>query len=78
MGCGDRSFLHSSKKKKSSTQGAAEHCLQNSNTKLKKKGSRNVDQLSDLDHVVTNASCSQCEARWYVFEGNEAVIKNDH
>ena len=39
---------------------------------LKKKG---VDQLSNLDHVATNASSSQCEAQLYIFEDYEAVIK---
>ena len=67
--------LHSSNTSKSSTQGATGNCSRNSDTKLKKKGNRDVDQLSDLDHVVTNASSSQCEVQLYIFEDNEAVIK---
>ena len=55
--------LPSSKNRKSSTQGAARQCLQNSNTKFKKKSNRNVDNLSDLNYMVTNASPSQCEAQ---------------
>ena len=55
--------LHSSNNRKSSTQGAAGPCLQNSNTKLKKKDNRNVDQVSDLDHVVTYASSSQWKTK---------------
>ena len=66
---------HSSNDRKSPTQGAAGNCLRNINTKLKKKGNQNVDQLSDLDHVATNASSSQCEAQLKIFEDNEAVIK---
>ena len=67
--------LHSSNNTKSSTQGAAGNRLRNSNTILKKKGNRDVDKLSDVDHVVTNASSSQCEAQLCIFEDNEAVIK---
>ena len=33
----------------------------------------NVDQLSDLDHVATNATSAHCEAQLYIFD--EAVIK---
>ena len=51
--------LYPSKSTELPTHGAAGNCLRNSNTKLKKKGNRDVDQLSDLDHVVTNASSSQ-------------------
>ena len=42
---------------------------------LKNKGDQNVEQLSNLDHVATNASSSQCESQLYFFEYNEAVIK---
>ena len=56
-------------------QGAAGNCLRNSDTKLKKKGNQAVDQFSDVDHVVTNASSSQCEAQLHIFEECEAVIK---
>ena len=39
---------------------------------------RNVDQLSNADYVTTNANSSQGECQLYIFEDNEAVIKNDH
>ena len=67
--------LHSSNNRKSSTQGAAGHCLQNSNTKFQKKGNRNVDQMSDLDHMVTNASSYKNKAQLCIFEDSDAVIK---
>ena len=60
--------LHSSNNKKSSTQGAAGNCLQKFNTKFRKKGTQYVDQLSDVDHVATNANSSQCEAQLCIFE----------
>ena len=46
-----------------------------SNFKLKKQGDQNVEQLSNLDHLTTNASPSQCEVPLYIFEDNERVIK---
>ena len=39
------------------------------------KGDRDVEQLSHVDHVTTNAHSSQCESQLYIFEDNEAVIK---
>ena len=44
-----------------------------SNAKLR-KGNQNVEQLSSLDHVATDATYSQCEPLLYIFEDNEAVI----
>ena len=41
----------------------------------KRRGTRDVDELSNVDHVVTNARSSQSEAQLYTFEDNEAVIK---
>ena len=67
-------MLHSSKTKKSSTQEAVQVCLHMSNTKLR-EGNLNVDQLSNLDHVTTNATSSHCEAQLCTFEDDEAVIK---
>ena len=46
-----------------------------SNVKLQRKGDQNVEKLSNLDHLTTNASPSQCEVPLYIFEDNEAVIK---
>ena len=54
--------LHSSKIKKSSFQEAAGNSLHMPNTKLKKNGDQNVDQMSNLDYVATHTSSSQCEA----------------
>ena len=54
------------------TQESKEHLLRNSNTKTKRRGDRDVDELSDFG---TNTSSSQCEARLYIFEDSEAVIK---
>ena len=34
-----------------------------------------VDQLSNVDHVTTNANSSQGESQLYIFEDNEAIIK---
>ena len=62
MGCVIE-MLHSSNNKKSSFQEAAGNSLHMPNTKLKKKSNQKVDQWSNLDHVATNASSSQCEAQ---------------
>ena len=56
--------LHSSNNKNSSILGAAGSCLRNV-TRL--TGNQKVDQLSDLDHVATNASSSQYGAELYIF-----------
>ena len=37
--------------------------IRNSNTKFEKKRNLDVGKLSDVDHVVTDASASQCEAQ---------------
>ena len=54
---------------------AAGNCLRNHKSKPKQKGNRDVEQLSHVDHVTTNANSSQGESQLYVFEDNEAVIK---
>ena len=41
----------------------------------KREVHQNVRRLSSPDHVTTNATPSQCEAQWYIFEDSEAVIK---
>ena len=43
--------------------------------KSKRKGNRDVDQLSDADYVPTNTHSSQGESQLYIVEDNEAVIK---
>ena len=47
----------------------------NPKTKLKCSGNRDVDELSNVDHVVPNASSSEFEVHLYTFENYEAVIK---
>ena len=54
---------------------AAGNCSRNHKSKPKQKGNRDVDQLSHVDYVSTNANSSQGESQLYVFEDNEAVIK---
>ena len=76
--------LHLSINKKSSTQEASGNrsgsketegnCMRMSNARLR-KGNQNFEQLSNLDHGTTTATSSQCEAQFYIFEDNEAVIK---
>ena len=53
----------------------AGNCSRNHKSKPKQKGNRDVDQLSHVDYVSTNANSSQGESQLYVFEDNEAVIK---
>ena len=66
--------LHSSNHKKPSTQEASgnKKRIQGgsnmSNIKTKKKGNQNVEQLSNPDHVTTNASSSQCEAQLHILK----------
>ena len=47
----------------------------NANPKLKSNSHGKVDELSDVDHVVTSAKPCQCEAQLYNYDDNEAVIK---
>ena len=39
---------------------------------------KKVDQLSEVDHVPSNTPSSRGESQLYIFEDNEAVIKNDN
>ena len=65
VGCDDKSV----------TNPAAGNCSRNHKSKPKQKGTRDVDQLSHVDYVTTNAHSSQGESQLYTFEDNEAVIK---
>ena len=47
----------------------------NPNTTLKRSGDREVDEISNVYHVVTNASSDQIEGQLRIFEDNEAMIK---
>ena len=62
---------------KSKSRTAAGHCVRDNvhNIRLKGEGDRNVDQLSNLDRMTTNAHSSQCEAQLYISEDNEPVIE---
>ena len=66
--------LETAVEKERSTSKYRETCMRRSlehkpNTKVKEE--RDADELSNVDHVVTNASSSQL----YIFEDNEAAIK---
>ena len=54
---------------------AAGNCSRNLISNPTEKGNRDVDRLSDVDHVTTNAHSSHSESQLYIFEDNEAVIK---
>ena len=64
--------LRSSKSTDSPTHQAAGNCSRNRKSKPKHKGTHDVDQLSHVDYVTTNASSSQGESQLYIFEDNEA------
>ena len=67
--------LHSSKSTESPTHGAARNCSRNHKSKPKQMGNRDVDQLSHVDCVTTNAILLNVKAHLYIFEDNEEVIK---
>ena len=56
---------------------AVGNCARMSNTKLRKSNQK-VEQLSNLDHVTTNATSSQCEAQLYNFWRQRACDQKDH
>ena len=61
---------------KTEPKGAAGNCRHNVHyTRLKQEGDRNVDELSNLDYVTTNAHTSQGESQLYIVEDDETVIK---
>ena len=84
MGCGDRSGTlleeHTSNNTRTPTHQAQEDLVcrevrsANPNTKFQ-RSNRDVDDLSNVDHPLTNASSSQDEAQLYSFEDYEALIK---
>ena len=67
--------LRSSNSIKTPTDPSAGNWSRNHKSKPKQKGNRDVNQLSHVDYVTTNANPSQAESRLYIFEDNEAVIK---
>ena len=61
---------------KNKSKGASGNCRRNTqDTWLEKEGDRNVDQLSNLNHLTIHAHSSQGKLHLYIFEDNEAVIK---
>ena len=54
---------------------AAGNCSRDHKSKLKQEGNRNVDQVSHVNNVTTNANSSQGESQLYIFEDHEAGIK---
>ena len=76
MGCGDGSVTFLEEHRQAAGNRLRKKVRStSSNTKLKRRGNRDVDELSNVDHVVTNESSPQCGAQLYIFEDNEAVIK---
>ena len=49
----------------------------NPNTKSKRHGNREVDELSNVDHVVTSAKPSQFEAQLFIFDDKDEAVIND-
>ena len=47
----------------------------NTNSKMKRHGNGDNDELSNVDHVVASAKPSHFEAMLYIFEDNAAVTK---
>ena len=67
--------LRSSNSTKPPTKPAAGNCSRNHKSNTKQEGNRDVDQVSHVDYVTTNANSSQSESQLYIFEDNEAVIE---
>ena len=67
--------LRSSNSTKPPTNLSAGNCSRWHKSNPKQKGTRDVDQLSHVDYVTTNAHSSQGESQLYIFEDNEVVIK---
>ena len=69
MGCGDRTVAnHQPNQQQETVRGIT-------NPNSNKNGNGDVDQLSHVEYVTTNANSSQGEPQLYIFEDNEAVIK---
>ena len=65
--------LRSSNSTKPTTNPAARNCSRNNKSNHKQKGNGDVDQLSHVDHVTTNAHSSQGESQLYMFDDNVAM-----
>ena len=83
MGCGDKSVTFFEDNPPTPTYQVRRDVARkevrstNPNTEFKKKEVPDMlmNELSDLDHVVTNARSCQVEAQLNIFEDNEALIK---
>ena len=79
MGCGERSVTfieqYQITKNQARNRKLSAWSRKESHIQPKQKGNRDVDQLSHVDYVTTNAHSSQGESQLYIFEDNEAVIK---
>ena len=67
--------FRSSKSTRTPISPAAGNFSGNDKSNPKRKGNRDVDQLSHVDYVTTNAHSSQGESQLYILEDNQAVIK---
>ena len=80
VGCGDRSVTFFEERTHPHIKLRETSCARSPEHKIptlsvKRRSNLEVDELSNLDHVATNASSSQFEAQLYISEDNEAVIK---
>ena len=74
MGCGDRSVTFI-EEYPIPNPWSSRKLLAKSQFQTQQKGNRDVDQLSHVDYVTTNAKSSQGGSQLYIFEDDEAVIK---
>ena len=74
MGCGDRSVAFILEYRITNPS-SSRKLLTKSQIQTQSKLNQDVEQLSHVDHVATNAHSSQGEFQLYIFEDNEAVIK---
>ena len=73
--------LRSSKSTESQTHPAAGHCSRNPKFKPKQNWNRDVDQLSHVDHVTTNANSCQDASRtmvkWITYPIAHVLLKRN-
>ena len=79
MGCGDWSVAFNKRQHNTNSAGiwkqVRDRIFFAKYIQTQTKGNPDVDQLSRVDHVPTNAHSSQGDSQLYIFEDNEAVIK---
>ena len=74
MGRGDRSVTFI-EEYRITTPWSTRKLLAKSQVQTQEKGNRDVEQVSNVDYITTNANASRGESQLYIFEDNEAVIK---